>query len=72
MTPCVSNKQGGDTVHKHRVAAVVVLLTAAGSISSPVVAHAATATTFYVNGGDTGCSDSTTDSAVTPYCNIQP
>ncbi|MBR7826120.1 right-handed parallel beta-helix repeat-containing protein [Actinospica sp. MGRD01-02] len=57
---------------KRQVAVAVAVLTAAGSMSSPIVAHAASATPFYVNNASTAhCSDSTVDSAATPFCTIQ-
>ena len=60
-------------MRKHRVAVTAALIIAAGSLSSPLVAHAASgATTFHVNDGPgAACSDSTTNSATTPYCTIQ-
>jgi len=59
-------------MRKRRVAVAVALVTAAGSVSSPIAAHAASATTFYVNNATSAdCSDSTTDSLTTPYCTIQ-
>ena len=59
-------------MRKHRVAATAALLVATGSLSTPVIAQAVTATTFYVNNASSAnCSDSTTDSSTTPYCTIQ-
>lgn len=46
----------------------VVLLT--GVLSAPAVAHATASTVFHV-AQVAGCSDSTIDSAATPYCTIQ-
>lgn len=65
--------QGGDATRRRRVAAAVAVLTAAGSIASPIAAHAdSSATTFYVdNAASAACSDSTSDSSATPYCTIQ-
>jgi hypothetical protein len=58
-------------VHRRRIAAAAVLIMA-GSLSSPLVAHADTsATTFHVDAIPSKCSDSTTDSVTTPYCTIQ-
>ena len=59
-------------MRKHRVAATAALLISAGSLSSPLIAHADSAATYYVNdGAGITCSDSTADSATTPYCTIQ-
>ncbi|HEX4787428.1 MAG TPA: hypothetical protein VH372_03125 [Actinospica sp.] len=47
----------------------------AGSLSAPILAYAdatGSGPTFHVNNAaSAACSDSTTDSAVTPYCTIQ-
>ncbi|MBR7826119.1 right-handed parallel beta-helix repeat-containing protein [Actinospica sp. MGRD01-02] len=53
--------------------AAVALLISVGSLVVPAAAHAASDTTFYVDDHNAAvtCSDSTSDSAVTPYCTIQ-
>ncbi len=58
---------------RRRVAVTTAALVCAGSVFGPVVlAQADTTGSFYVNNSSgVTCSDSTTDSAVTPYCTIQ-
>ncbi|HEV2344035.1 MAG TPA: NosD domain-containing protein [Actinocrinis sp.] len=57
------------------LAATAAFIISAGSLLSPVAAHASTSTSstskFYVDNNPTTCSDATTDSATTPYCSIQ-
>jgi hypothetical protein len=58
----------GNAVPKRRIAATAALAVAAGSLSVPLAAHAATTSSslnFYVNDG-VACSDTTADSATTP------
>ncbi len=58
---------------RHRVAVVTATFVCAGSAFGPAVVAQADATgSFYVNNAATAdCSDSTTNSADTPYCTIQ-
>jgi hypothetical protein len=58
-------------MHKRHAAAAAALFVTVGSLSVPVAAQASAASTFYVNGGVTRCSDVTTDSAAQPFCSIQ-
>ncbi|MBR7833604.1 right-handed parallel beta-helix repeat-containing protein [Actinospica durhamensis] len=58
--------------HQRRVAFATAALVCAGSAFGPVVAQADSTGSFYVNNAAAAdCSDSTTDSATTPYCTIQ-
>jgi len=59
-------------VRKHRVAVLTALLVGAGAMWAPITAQAAGPSTYYVGFGADGCSDTTTNSAVKPYCTIQP
>ncbi len=52
----------------HRVAGLAFLLVTALLVGFSTPAHAAT--TYFVDGGDPGCDDSTVDSSTTPYCTI--
>lgn len=60
------------STRQRRVAIATAALICAGSAFGPVVARADTTSTFYVsNATSANCSDSTTNSAATPYCTIQ-
>lgn len=58
--------------HQHRVAIAIAAFIFAGSAFGPVVAQADATGDFYVNNAASAdCSDSTVNSAATPYCTIQ-
>ena len=59
-------------MRERRVAVTAALFSLAGSLAIPVAAQAASPTTYHVaNGAGSHCSDTTTNSAATPYCTIQ-
>jgi len=59
-------------VRSRRLAAIAALSISCGSITALPAAYGDTGTTLYVNNATAAnCSDTTTDSATTPYCTIQ-